>query len=242
MTKKNATKKTHPADMIDLAAIPTCKKFCATILKNNAMQTQEFPTLAAARIEKVKLDATANNGRKALIYGLAADGRTILIPDSYKEPGAPTGGSTPADQGIAAARQEAQERRDAKAAAKPGKPSKVAAPDEAAAKQEAAELAAHKAKSNGKGGKAEKPAKPAKAAKPEKPAKKAAAKKAADGKRDGSKVATVIAMLTGKKPVLRKAIVEATGWQVDLKALCARKGMKLKKHPDGTFSATPPKE
>jgi hypothetical protein len=227
MTKKNASKKTHPADMIDLAAIPTCKKFCTTILKNNAMATQEFPTLAAARIEKVKLDATANNGRKAMIYGLAADGRTIFIPDSYKEGDTAPAAAAPAKPAPAA---------------NGGKPSKVAATDEAAAKQEAAELAAHKAKANGKGGKTEKPAKPAKAAKPEKPAKKAAAKKAAGGTRDGSKVATVIAMLTGKKPVARKAIVEATGWQVDLKALCARKGMKLKKHPDGTFSATPPKE
>ena len=39
------TKKTHPADAADLALIPACKKFTATILKNNKPQTAEFGTL-----------------------------------------------------------------------------------------------------------------------------------------------------------------------------------------------------
>ena len=40
-----ATKKTHPADAADLALIPACKKFTATILKNNKPQTVAFDTL-----------------------------------------------------------------------------------------------------------------------------------------------------------------------------------------------------
>lgn len=77
------------------------------------------------------------------------------------------------------------------------------------------------------------------------PAKKAAVKKTAAKtakKAAGeSKTATVIKMLTGAKKVTRADIVAATGWQVDLKALCARKGMRLKKDAEGYVSATPPK-
>lgn len=78
-----------------------------------------------------------------------------------------------------------------------------------------------------------KEAAPAKAEKPAKaPAKKAkpAAKKAAAPKPDGSKVEIVIAMLTGRKAITCKDIAEATGWpSVNIKAICGRKGMKLKK-------------
>jgi len=84
-------KKTHPADVADLALIPACKKFTATILKDNKPQTTEFDSLDAARIEAAKLNATANNGRKALVYAITADGRAILVPALY--------GRTPADIG-----------------------------------------------------------------------------------------------------------------------------------------------
>jgi hypothetical protein len=86
------------------------------------------------------------------------------------------------------------------------------------------------------------PAAPAKAAKkaagkkaPKKAAKAPAPKKAP--KKEGpSKTETVIKML--RKGSTRAAIVEATGWQVDLKALAARKGLKLKKDADGVITAT----
>ena len=80
------TKKIHPADAADLALIPACKKFTATILKNNKPQTAEFGTLGGARIEAARLNATANNGRKALVYAITAEGRAILVPASYGEP------------------------------------------------------------------------------------------------------------------------------------------------------------
>jgi hypothetical protein len=83
-----------------------------------------------------------------------------------------------------------------------------------------------------------KPAKaPAKKAAAKKaPAKKAAAKKAGPAKtRDGSKTEKVLAML--KKGATRSAIVEATGWNVDLKQLAARKGLKLKKDAEGIITA-----
>lgn len=185
------TKKIHPADAADLALIPACKKFTATILKNNKPQTAEFGTLGGARIEAARLNATANNGRKALVYAITAEGRAILVPASYGEP-------NPAK---AADAKPAQ-------AAKPAKPAKPA-----------------------------KAAKPTKAAKPAKPAK--AAKTKAEGK---SKVEIVIAMLTGRKAVTRKDIAEAVQWpSINVKAICARKGMKLKQAADGTLSASAPK-
>jgi hypothetical protein len=185
------TKKIHPADAADLALIPACKKFTATILKDNKPQTSEYDTLDAARIEAAKLNATTNSGRKALVYAITAEGRAILVPALY--------GRTPADAGSEAAKADAKAR-DAKAA----KPAKA-------------------------------PAKKAKA--------KPAAKKAATPKKDGgSKVEIVIAMLTGKKAVTRKDIAEATEWpSINIKAICARKGMKLKKSADGTLSASAPK-
>ena len=49
-------------------------------------------------------------------------------------------------------------------------------------------------------------------------------------------------MLTGKKAVTRKDIAEAVQLAFDqLKAICARKGMKLKQAADGTLSASAPK-
>ncbi|UGY16333.1 hypothetical protein HAP48_0049050 [Bradyrhizobium septentrionale] len=192
------TKKTHPADVADLALIPACKKFTATILKNNKPQTSEFDTLAGARLEAAKLNATANNSRKALVHAITAEGRAILVPALY--------GRTPADAGSEAAKAD-DKARDAKAA-KAAKPAKVARPAKA--------KSARKAKA------------------------KPAAKKAA--KREGSKVEIVIAMLTGKKAVTRKDIAEATEWpSINIKAICARKGMKLKKAADGTLSASAPK-
>jgi hypothetical protein len=222
------SKKVHPADAADLALIPACKKFTATILKGGKPQTSEFDSLTSARLEAVKLDATSNNGRKALVYAITAEGKSILVPALY--------GRTPADAGSAAAKAD-DKARDAKAG-KPisGKPSEA---DLAAAKEEAAERAALKAKQ----AKPEKAAKPAKKAKAAKPAKAAKAKPAKKAKPEGkSKVDIVIKMLTGAKAVTRKDIAEAVAWpSINIKAICARKGMKLKQEKDGTLSATAPK-
>ena len=79
------------------------------------------------------------------------------------------------------------------------------------------------------------PAKAAALAKGKAP-KAAPAKKTAPKTRDGSKTEKVIAML--RKGATRKAIVEAAGWQVDLKQLAARKNLKLKKNAEGVIRAT----
>ncbi|UFW88952.1 hypothetical protein BjapCC829_10805 [Bradyrhizobium barranii] len=74
--------------------------------------------------------------------------------------------------------------------------------------------------------KAEKPAKPKASAKPTKP-------------KAGSKSDIAVKMLGRKGGAARKAIVEACGgWQVDLKQLCARRGLKLKRLADGNFIAS----
>jgi hypothetical protein len=223
------TKKTHPADTADLALIPACKKFTATILKGGKPNTSEHASLDAARIEAAKLNATANGMRKALVYAITDDGRSILVPALY--------GRTPADARNEAAKAD-DKARDAKPQGpKTGKPSEA---DVAAAKAEAAERAALKAKP----AKAEKPAKKAKAEKPAKakPAKAAKPAKPKPAKEGPSKVETVIKMLTGKKAVTRKDIAEAVEWpSINIKAICARKGMKLKQAADGTLSASAPK-
>ena len=79
------------------------------------------------------------------------------------------------------------------------------------------------------------PAKAAALAKGKAP-KAAPAKKTAPKTRDGSKTEKVIAML--RKGATCKAIVEAAGWQVDLKQLAARKNLKLKKNAEGVIRAT----
>jgi hypothetical protein len=223
------TKKTHPADTADLALIPACKQFTATILKGGKPNTSEHASLDAARIEAAKLNATANGMRKALVYAITDDGRSILVPALY--------GRTPADAGNEAAKAD-DKARDAKPQGpKTGKPSEA---DVAAAKAEAAERAELKAKP----AKAEKPAKKAKAEKPAKakPAKAAKPAKPKPAKEGPSKVDTVIKMLTGKKAVTRKDIAEAVEWpSINIKAICARKGMKLKQAADGTLSASAPK-
>jgi hypothetical protein len=219
------SKKVHPADAADLALIPACKQFTATILKGGQPQTSKFDSLTSARLEAIKLNATSNNGRKALVYAITDEGKSILVPASF-------GGALVHSPELEAAKKEV-----AAKAAKPssGKPSEAAL---AAAKEEAAELAKVKAKA--KQAKPEKAAKPAKKAKAAKPAKAKPAKKAKpEGK---SKVDIVIKMLTGSKAVTRKDIAEAVEWpSINIKAICARKGMKLKQAADGTLSATAPK-
>lgn len=218
------SKKVHPADAADLALIPACKKFTANILKGGAQQTFEFDSLTSARLEAIKLNATSNNGRKALVYAITEEGKSILVPASF-------GGALVHSPELEAAKKAV--------AAKASKPisSKPSESDLQAAREEAAERATIKAA---------KRAKPAKAAKPEKkakPAKAAKAKPAKKAKPEGkSKVDIVVAMLTGKKAVTRKDIAEAVEWpSINIKAICARKGMKLKQAADGTLSASAPK-
>ena len=181
------TKKIHPADAAALALIPACKKFTATILKNNKPQTAEFDTLGGARIEAARLNATANNGRKALVYAITGEGRAILVPASYGEP-------NPAKAADAPRRPPRSLRRPIRRLSRP-RPRSL-------------------------------PSRRRPKAKPE-------------GK---SKVEIVIAMLTGRKAVTRKDIAEAVEWpSINIKAICARKSMKLKQAADGTLSASAPK-
>ena len=61
--------------------------------------------------------------------------------------------------------------------------------------------------------------------------------KAAPKKGDGSKTETAVAML--RKGATRAAIAEACKWpSIDIKALAARKNLRLKKDADGVITAT----
>ena len=110
------TKKIHPADAAALALIPACKKFTATILKNNKPQTAEFDTLGGARIEAARLNATANNGRKALVYAITGEGRAILVPASYGEPNPAKAADAPAKATTKPAKADNRKAKPAKAA------------------------------------------------------------------------------------------------------------------------------
>ena len=42
-----------------------------------------MPALGAARITQARMNATANNGRKALVYAITPDGQSIVVPETY---------------------------------------------------------------------------------------------------------------------------------------------------------------
>src|SRR3954469_25590630 len=44
----------------------------------SALAEAGLPALGSARIEQARMNATANNGRKALVYALTKDGASIL--------------------------------------------------------------------------------------------------------------------------------------------------------------------
>ena len=79
-------KKTHAADAANLALIPLATKFSAAILAGRKHTRVELPTLEAARTEAARMNATANNGRKALVYAIGANGESILVPENYQIP------------------------------------------------------------------------------------------------------------------------------------------------------------
>lgn len=81
------------------------------------------------------------------------------------------------------------------------------------------------------------PVKP-KAEKPKAPSNAKAAKPAKAKPKAGSKADIALRMLTASKGTTRAAIVEATGWGIDVKQFCARKSLKLRKTADGTLFAT----
>lgn len=191
------TKKTHPADAINVADLAKATTFQATLMIGpGKFEKVTAETLAAIRAKAQEMEKATGTSRRAIIHAFV-NGKAVPIPASYD------GGKSidPAALG--------------------GKPNAKAAAAKAA--KPAAKPAA----------KAAKPAAAKKAAKPA--AKKAAAAKAPRETRKGSKTEQVLAML--RKGATRAAIVEATGWSVDLKQLAARKGLKLRKDAEGVITA-----
>lgn len=77
-------KKTKPL-MIDAAAIERAASFRATIfLGTGRYQSEEHPTLAAARSASARLAAEARNGRLGMVYAVSPEGRSTFVPDAYQ--------------------------------------------------------------------------------------------------------------------------------------------------------------
>ncbi|MBR0823748.1 hypothetical protein [Bradyrhizobium liaoningense] len=87
---------------------------------------------------------------------------------------------------------------------------------------------------------AKKPTEPVKpkAENPKAPPNAKAAKPAKAKPKAGSKAEIALRMLTASKGTTRAAIIEATGWKIDVKQFAQRKGLKLRKLADGTLLAS----
>ena len=193
----------------DAAAIAAAKKFQIKILLGAGKFKSAYrPNLAAARAMAKVLTAEANNGRIAMVHAIDAKDNAVLVPADY----------------VVAAPVAALKKVVDTAIAKGAPIVTEIAPKAAAAKAKPAPKKTAKAK-------------PAKAAKA-KPAKKAKAEKKPRAPKAGSKSEIVVKMLSGKGATRKDIVAAVDGWNVDLKALCARKNLKLNKSKDGIYSAT----
>jgi outer membrane biosynthesis protein TonB len=235
----------HPADAANAEVIARATSFRIHLFlgAGRGYATAAADTIADAKAKAAELLAAHGGYREPLIYGIDPEGRAGIVPKEKQAMATVT-----TNEGIP----EFLQRKpgEAKPAAKPA-PKKAAPPAPKADPKQAivvdlrgvtppkpapkAEVTKPAARPAAKKAKAE-PA-PKKAAPKKAPAPKArAAKGEPAATRTGSKTEIVLKML--KKGATRAAIVEATdGWQVDLKQLATRKGLKLHKDADGVITA-----
>jgi len=77
-------KKPHPADLANAAIIAAAIRFdIALFLGTGRFATATAETLDQARIEAARLASENPNGRRPLIYGVTADGRSGLVTDAF---------------------------------------------------------------------------------------------------------------------------------------------------------------
>ena len=207
-------RKVHPADVLNAQVIARATSFRIHLFlgAGRGYATDTAATIGDAKAKAAELLRIHGGHREPLIYGIDPEGRAGIVTKELLAM-ATTNQTNHEDLGIP----DFLVRKPEPKKAAPAVPAKKAA---APKKAEPKPAAAKKAKAG-----------PA-------PAKKAAAPKkaAASAPRAGSKTETVLKML--KKGATRAAIVEATdGWQVDLKQLAARKGLKLHKDADGVITA-----
>ena len=73
-------KKLHPADAANAMIVASAVRFdIAMFLGSGRYATDSARTLDEARIKAARLAAMHRNGRRPLIYGVAADGRSGLV-------------------------------------------------------------------------------------------------------------------------------------------------------------------
>src|SRR5215470_1008271 len=182
------SKKTHPADAVDLAAIAKATEFTVTLFRGaGKFDRAEADSLEVARRRALELQTAAGpRARKAMVHAII-NGKAFPVPASFNANG--RGGVESVMRAVGGtgkllpvpAKADPAKAKAAPAAKAPAKPAKAA--------------------------KAEKAAPARKAAKPAKATKAAPARKAANGApKAGTKSAKVFAMLM--KGATRAAIVE----------------------------------
>jgi hypothetical protein len=73
----------HPADLANAEAVAKAIRFdLALFLGTGQWATDTATTLAEAREKAIRLAAKIGNGRRALIYGITAEGRSGLVTDA----------------------------------------------------------------------------------------------------------------------------------------------------------------
>ncbi|MBO0757006.1 MAG: hypothetical protein J2P54_14185 [Bradyrhizobiaceae bacterium] len=213
----------HAADVHDANVVANAVRFeISVFLGTGKFAVEAAKTLSEAQSKAAELEAKFKH-RKAMIYGIDAnDRRALVVPVGVEPEGIP--------EFLKRQREEkAKEvpvsdlRRSLDAHRNNLKPNQV----QPTIKQTESPEMPTKAKTS------KQPVKTQKAAKAAKPVQPAKGKPAAAA---GSKSETVLAML--KKGATRAQIVEATGWQVDLKQFAKRKGLKLTKNADGVIKAS----
>lgn len=80
------SKKPHPADQIDTAAIASARQFTATLFRGvGKFDKAEAPSLPAIRAKAAEMEKAAKNGKRAMIHAVV-NGKAIPVPASFMLP------------------------------------------------------------------------------------------------------------------------------------------------------------
>lgn len=74
----------HPVDIRDAAEIAQAVYFVSTLFVGvGRFEKADHKTLAEARVTAKAMESHYKNGRKAMVYGILANGKSALVPDNF---------------------------------------------------------------------------------------------------------------------------------------------------------------
>lgn len=74
----------HPVDIRDAAEIAQAVYFVSTLFVGvGRFEKAIHETLAEARVTAKAMESHYKNGRKAMVYGILANGKSVLVPDNF---------------------------------------------------------------------------------------------------------------------------------------------------------------